>query len=108
MFALGLGILKYFKAHITVKQGAHPKFHRSRSVQFALEEAIKIELTCLESDGVIEKVNHSELAAVNNIIHIKKTGIEAQCTCRLSSLLTPILSAASDSCDNKLIVGYKY
>ena len=63
MFFPGLGTLRNFKAHITVKQGARPVFHRPRSVPFALKEAIEIELACPESERVIEKVNQSEWAA---------------------------------------------
>ena len=62
MFAPGLVILKNFKAHITVKQGAQPVFHRPRSVSFALKEAIEVELARPEAEGVIEKVNQSEWA----------------------------------------------
>ena len=63
VFSPGLGILKNFKAHISVKQGARPVFHRPRSVPFALKEAIKVELARLESEGVIEKINQSDWAA---------------------------------------------
>ena len=63
VFSPGLGTLRNFKAHITVKQGACPVFHRPRSVPLALKEAIEIELARLESEGVIDKVNQSEWAA---------------------------------------------
>ena len=63
VFASGLGILKNFRAHITVKQGARPIFHRPRSVPFALKEPIEVELARLEAEGVTEKVNQSEWAA---------------------------------------------
>ena len=63
VFSPGLGILKNFKAHISVKQGARPVFHRPRSVPFALKEAIEVELARLESEGVIEKINQSDWAA---------------------------------------------
>ena len=63
VFSPGLGTLKNFKAHITVKQGARPIFHRPRSVPFALKEVIEVELACLEAEGVIEKVNQGEWAA---------------------------------------------
>ena len=63
VFAPGLGTLKNFKAHITIKQGARPVFHRPRSIPFALKQAIEVELTHLEAEGVIEKVNQSEWAA---------------------------------------------
>jgi len=60
VFSPGLGTLKKFKAHM---EGAHPKFHRPTSVPFALKETVETELTCLESEGIIEKVNQSEWAA---------------------------------------------
>ena len=63
VFSPGLGVLKNFKAHISVKQGTRPVFHRPRSVPFALKEAIEVELARLESEGVIEKVNQSDWAA---------------------------------------------
>ena len=59
----GIGTLKKFKAHnIIVKNGAHSKFHRPRSVSFALKPAIETELGRLEAAGVIEKVNQSDWA----------------------------------------------
>ena len=64
VFSPGLGVLKIFKAHISVKQGARPVFHRPRSVPFALKEAIEVELARLESEGVIEKVNQRDWAAL--------------------------------------------
>ena len=63
VFSPGLGTLRNFKAHIVVKQGARPIFHRPRSVPFALKEATEIELAGLESEGVIEKVNQNEWTA---------------------------------------------
>ena len=63
VFSPGLGVLKNFKAHISVKQGARPVFPRPRSVPFALKEAIEVELARLESEGIIEKVNQSDWAA---------------------------------------------
>ena len=57
-------MLKKFKTHITVKQGARPKFYKPLSVPFALKEATEVELTCLEAERVIEKVNQSEWAAL--------------------------------------------
>ena len=71
VFAPGLGTLKNFKAHITVKQGARPVFHRPRAVPFALKEAIEVELARLEAEGVIEKVNQSEWAA--HIVAVPKS-----------------------------------
>lgn len=64
MFSPSLGTLSNFKAHITVKQGAQSIFHRPKPVPFVLKEAIETELTRLESEGVIEKVNQSEWVAL--------------------------------------------
>ena len=63
VFSPGLGTLRNFKAHITVKQGACPAFHRPRSVPFAPKKLLKLNLARLESEGVIEKVDQSEWAA---------------------------------------------
>ena len=63
VFAPDLGTIKNFKAHITVKQGARPIFHRPRCVPFALKEPNEVELAHLKAVGVIKKVNQSEWAA---------------------------------------------
>ena len=46
-----------------VKENAVPKFHKLRSVPYAIRGAIEKDLERLESLGVIEKTNHSEWAA---------------------------------------------
>ena len=42
---------------------ATPKFHRTRTVPFALRGAVEQELNRLEEKGILKKVSHSELAA---------------------------------------------
>ena len=63
IFEDGLGTLKQFEARLHVKPGAQPKFHKARSVPFALKEAIGAELDRLEREGVLKKVDYAEWAA---------------------------------------------
>ena len=37
-----------------------PKYHRTRSVPFAIKDAVGQKLDRLESEGIIEKINHSD------------------------------------------------
>ena len=56
--------MKKCKAHLRVKSEAKPVFHRAQSVPYAIKEAIEKEIERLEEDGIIEKVEHSEWAAL--------------------------------------------
>ena len=58
-----LGTMKSSKAELKMKEDASPRFHRPRSVPFALKGAIEQELASLEEKGILKKVNHSEWAA---------------------------------------------
>ena len=62
VFADGLGTMKKLKAHLHVKSGAKPVFHRSRAVPYAIRDVIEKELERLEKEGIIEKVELSEWA----------------------------------------------
>lgn len=55
--------MQQFKAKMVVKPGAKPQFCQPRSVLYALHEAIKCELDSLESEGVVERISHSDWAA---------------------------------------------
>ena len=55
--------MKHFRAKLDVKKDAHPIFMKSRSVPFAIKEAIEEELKQLKAAGIIEKVPHSKWAA---------------------------------------------
>ena len=55
--------MKAFQAHLRVRSGAKPVFHRPRAVPYAIKEVIEKELDRLEREGIIEKVEHSEWAA---------------------------------------------
>ena len=58
-----LGTMKTIKAKLRLKENATPKFHRPRTVPFALKEAVGQELNRLEEKGILKRVNHSDWAA---------------------------------------------
>ncbi len=62
VFSEGLGCITPFKANIIVKSDAQPKFYKPRPVPFSIKEAVGEELDRLESEGIIERVNHSDWA----------------------------------------------
>ena len=63
VFAEELGTMKQFKATLQVKKDSRPIFCKPRSVPFALKDAISKELDRLESEGILQKVSHSDWAA---------------------------------------------
>ena len=63
VFQPGLGTMKRIKAHLTLKPEATPRFHRPRSVPFAIKDKVGKELDRLEEAGVLQRVDHSEWAA---------------------------------------------
>ena len=63
VFQEGLGTLKGFKAKIYVKPNAQPRFHRARSVPYAIRDMVEKELTRLQEEGTIEPVEVAEWAA---------------------------------------------
>ena len=50
-------------ATLLVKPDATPKFFKPRPVPYAIRDAVGAQLDKLESDGVLEKVSHSDWAA---------------------------------------------
>ena len=58
-----LGTLNSMKAKLHVQPNAVPKFHKARPVPFSMKDAIGQEIDRLESEGILEKVKHSEWAA---------------------------------------------
>ena len=65
VFASELGTIHpfKFKVKLTVAPEARSKFHRARPVPFALRSAVEEALDCLEVDGILEKISHSDWAA---------------------------------------------
>ena len=78
LFQNELGKLICFKATLKVLPEAQPKFHRPRSVPFALKEAVGRELDRLEMAGVIEKTTHCDWVAPIVVVP-KKDGTVRLC-----------------------------
>ena len=55
--------MQNIKAELKVMKGAKPRFHRPKTMPFALKEAVDQELKRLENLGIICKVTHSTWAA---------------------------------------------
>ena len=58
-FKLAMGAILGFKAKLTVKADAHPKFCKARSVPFSIKQRVGEELDRLEKEGIVERVMHS-------------------------------------------------
>ena len=63
IFSDTLGTVEPFRATLHVQPDATPKFCKPRSVPFAIKEVVGKELDCLEEQGILQKVSHSEWAA---------------------------------------------
>ena len=63
IFADELGTIQPYKAKLIVAPTAVPKYHRPRSVPFAMKSAVEEELNRLESTGVLERVEVADWAA---------------------------------------------
>ena len=63
IFADELGTIQPYKAKLIVAPSAVPKYHRPRSVPFAMKSVVEEELNRLESTGVLERVEVADWAA---------------------------------------------
>jgi RNase H-like domain found in reverse transcriptase/Reverse transcriptase (RNA-dependent DNA polymerase)/Integrase zinc binding domain/Integrase core domain len=63
VFDRPIGKIKDFKARITLKDDAVPKFFKARPVPYALREKVEAELDYMEQHGIITRVEHSEWAS---------------------------------------------
>ena len=63
LFASSYRHLKQFKTSIKLQDDAHPIFLNSGQVPYALNDKVEQELQRLEDEGIIYKVNQSELVA---------------------------------------------
>ena len=64
-------LLHYMKATLILNDDATPKFCKPRKLPFALKPVVGDELDCLEKQGVIKKILHSDWAT---LIVVEKTG----------------------------------
>ena len=63
VFQKGLGTLNGYKAKIHVDPDAVPRFHRARSVPYAIRDKVDKELQRLQEEGTLEPVEIAEWAA---------------------------------------------
>ena len=63
VFQEGLGTLKNVKVKLEVDPMVTPKFHKARSIPFALKEKVEQALQKLERQGIISPITHSDWAA---------------------------------------------
>ena len=54
LFQAGAGTLKRFKAHLSLREGARPRFWRPRTVPFAIKARVGEELDRLEESGILQ------------------------------------------------------
>ena len=62
LFKPAMGAIQGFKAKLTVKADAHPKFCKARSVPFSIKQRVGEEFDRLEKEGIVERVMHSDWA----------------------------------------------
>ena len=63
VFQEGLGTFSGATAHLALREGVTPVFHRPRPIPFAIRKAVEQELERLVEMGILEKVEHSQWAA---------------------------------------------
>ena len=62
VFNKDVGTIKGYKAVIRLRQGTKPIFKKSRSVAYALQPALQLELSRMQREGILEPVERSEWA----------------------------------------------
>ena len=62
VFQEGLGTFSGVEAHLEVDPEATPRFHKARSVPYAMRQAVEDELDRLVKEGTLEPVEYSDWA----------------------------------------------
>ena len=57
VFKEDIGLLKTTKAKLDLKENSQPQFCKARQVPYALRPKVEAELTKLQKDGILTKVN---------------------------------------------------
>ena len=57
-----MGTLKGLKADLKIEEGCQPSFHKPCQVPYALRPKVEAELTRLEKEGILSKVEYSKWA----------------------------------------------
>ncbi|CAB4009320.1 Hypothetical predicted protein [Paramuricea clavata] len=73
VFEEDIDLLKTTKAKLNLKENSQPKFCKARQVPYALRPKVEVELTKLQNDGILTKVDWSERATLVVPV-IKKNG----------------------------------
>ncbi|XP_072144406.1 uncharacterized protein [Dermacentor andersoni] len=63
LFEPGLGNIQGPPVKFHIREGAQPKFHKARSIPYALREKVETELDRLVDQGILSPIAHSEWAA---------------------------------------------
>ena len=63
VFSDDLGTLQSAAVTLHVKPTATPKFFKPRLVPYTIRESMELELDRLESNSIIERIEHSDWAA---------------------------------------------
>ena len=63
VFSDGIGCVAEIKAKLTLKENATPKFVKARPVPFSIKPQVERELSRLENEGILSKVDTSEWAS---------------------------------------------
>ena len=63
VFTDQLGAFKHHHATLHLKEGTSPRYHRPRTIPFALKDSVETEIQRLVREGILEPVNSSEWAA---------------------------------------------
>ena len=86
-----LGTLKGHQADLKLKENCRPRYCKARQVPYALRPKVEAELTCLEKEGILNKVEHSESATLIVPV-VKRNGSVRICgDCKVS--VNPVLIA---------------
>ena len=64
LFKPAMGAIQGFKAKLTVKADAHPKFCKANTVPFSIKQHVGEELDWLEKERIVERVMHSDWATL--------------------------------------------
>ena len=62
VFQDGVGTLAQIKAKTAIEENAPPKFHKARTLPYALRPKVELELKRLEDQGILSKVEWSDWA----------------------------------------------
>ena len=75
LFKPRIGTLRGYKANITLREGATPKFYRPRPVPYALQQPVEDELSRLQAEGILQLMEQSERATPLVVVFTRSPSI---------------------------------